>query len=70
MDTNVVLDLLSIRKPFYDSIAKIATLAEKQKIVLVVSQISFATVNYFLTKFENNKVARVQLKWLMNMYKV
>jgi predicted nucleic acid-binding protein len=37
LDTNVVLDLLGERKPFYESIAKIATLADKEQITLVVS---------------------------------
>lgn len=62
IDTNVILDFLGERKPFYDSIAKIATLAEKQKLTLVVSPISFATVNYFIAKFESRKVAREKLR--------
>jgi predicted nucleic acid-binding protein len=48
IDTNVMLDFLGERKPFYDPIAKIATLAEKEKLVMVTSPISFATVNYFI----------------------
>jgi predicted nucleic acid-binding protein len=62
IDTNVMLDLLGERKPFYESIAKIATLAEKEKLTMFVSPISFATVNYFLTKFENSIVAREKLR--------
>ena len=62
IDTNVMLDFLGERKPFYESIAKIATLGEKDKLTLVVSPISFATVNYFLSKFENSKVAREKLR--------
>ena len=62
LDTNVILDLLGERIPFYDAIAKIGTLAEKGRIVLVVSPISFATVNYFISKFKNSKVAREKLR--------
>lgn len=62
IDTNVMLDLLGERKPFYDSIAKIATLAEKSKLTMVVSPISFATVNYFISKFESAKIAREKLR--------
>jgi len=62
IDTNVMLDLLGDRKPFYEPIAKIATLAEKEKLTMVVSPISFATVNYFLAKFENVKIAREKLR--------
>jgi len=57
IDTNVMLDLLGERDPFYDSIAKIATLADKGKIKMVVSALSYATVFYLLSKFEEvNKV--------------
>lgn len=31
IDTNIMLDFLGERKPFYDPIAKIATLAEKRE---------------------------------------
>lgn len=62
IDTNVMLDFLGERKPFYESIAKIATLGEKGKLTLVVSPISFATVNYFLSKFENSKIAKEKLR--------
>ncbi len=55
LDTNVVLDLLGERKPFYESIAKIATLADKGQITLVVSALSYSTVNYILMKYENRE---------------
>ena len=50
IDTNVMLDLLGERQPFYESIAKIASLGEKEVITLVVSPISYATVHYFISK--------------------
>lgn len=62
IDTNVVLDFLGERDPYYIPIAKIATLAERSELTLVVSPISFATVNYFLTKFENSKIAKEKLR--------
>src|SRR5690554_608496 len=62
IDTNVMLDFLGERKPFYDSIAKIASLSEKGDLTLVVSPISFATVNYFLSKSENYLIAREKLR--------
>ena len=58
LDTNVMLDLLGVRFPFYEPIAKIASLADKQEITIVVSALSYATVSYFLTKYngiENTK---------------
>jgi predicted nucleic acid-binding protein len=52
IDTNVMLDFLGEREPFYLASAKIATLADKGKIEMIVSALSYATVSYFLTKFE------------------
>ncbi len=62
IDTNIVLDLLGERIPYYDSMAKIATLADKGKITMVASALSYATVNYFLTKFENPVKAKDKLR--------
>lgn len=62
LDTNVILDFLGERKPFYEPIAKIATLAEKEKLTMVASPISFATVNYFISKFESEKIAKEKLR--------
>ena len=55
LDTNVILDLLGERIPFFDSIAKVATLADHKKITLVVSPLSFTTIDYVLNKFETSE---------------
>lgn len=55
LDSNVILDLLGQRIPFYDSIAKVATLADQKKIMLVASPLSFTTVEYILVKFESSE---------------
>lgn len=62
LDTNIMLDLLGNRIPFYDSIAKIATLADKGQITLVVSALSYATVSYLLSKYENAEKAKDKLR--------
>ncbi|HZK94717.1 MAG TPA: PIN domain-containing protein [Prolixibacteraceae bacterium] len=62
IDTNIMLDLLGERIPFYNSIAKIATLADKSQVTLVASALSYATVSYFLTKFENTEKAKDKLR--------
>jgi len=54
LDTNVILDLLAERIPFYNSIAKLATLADQKKLTLIASPISFTTVDYVLNKFESH----------------
>jgi len=62
LDTNVILDLLGERAPYYDSIAKVASLADKEELILVVSPISFATLNYFISKFESAQIALEKLR--------
>ena len=62
LDTNIILDLLGERSEFYEPAAKLATLADKGKIKLVVSPISYATVSYFLTKYSNAKIAKEALR--------
>ena len=62
LDTNVILDLLAERVPFYESIAKVATLADEKKITLIVSPLSFTTVDYVLNKFENSQTVLNKLR--------
>lgn len=57
LDTNIVIDLLGERFPFYDSIAKIATLADSGHLKLVTSALTYSTVYYILTKEESHTAA-------------
>lgn len=50
LDTNVMLDLLGKREPFFESAARIISLADKGKATLAVSALSYATTDYFLSK--------------------
>lgn len=62
IDTNIILDLLGERDPFYTSAARLASLADKGLIKMVVSPISFTTVNYFLSKFATPEIAQTKLR--------
>ena len=62
LDTNIVLDLLGFREPFYKYAAKIATLADQGKIKLFVSAITFATANYILAKYYAKDIAIDKLR--------
>lgn len=57
LDTNIVLDFLGERQPFYEASAKVLTLADRKKIKIFVSPITISTAYYVLAKFESNKVA-------------
>lgn len=62
LDTNVMLDFLGERDPFYISSAKIATLADKRSLTIIVSALSYATVSYFLTKYEGLERTKDKLR--------
>lgn len=62
LDTNIMLDLLGERIPFYESAAKIASLADKGILTMVVSALSYSTVSYFLSKYENAEKAKEKLR--------
>jgi len=61
-DTNIMLDLLGERIPFYEPAAKIATLAEARKLSITVSSLSYATVNYVLSKYESVEKVKEKLR--------
>ena len=62
LDANVVLDLLGERDPFYKSVARIATLADKGEIILVVSALTYSIVFYLLSKFEDREVVKEKIR--------
>lgn len=50
LDTNIVIDLLDKREPFYLSAVRLFTLAYQKKITLFVSPMTYATASYLLRK--------------------
>ncbi len=61
LDTNITLDLLGKRDPFYLPAAQIASLADNGEVQLCVSALTFSTVHYVLSKFEGKEVAKEKL---------
>lgn len=50
IDTNVLIDLIDKRIPFYNDVAIISALAEEKKLKLAASSISFVNTFYVLSK--------------------
>jgi predicted nucleic acid-binding protein len=61
LDTNVMIDLIIKRIPFFD-IAQIAFLAEKQKVKLASSSLSFVNTFYVASKTNDTKLVLETLK--------
>ncbi len=64
LDTNIVIDLLAQREPFYNDAAKIFSLADKKKIKISVSALTFTNTNYILQKSNNIQSTREILRKL------
>ncbi len=62
LDTNIVIDLLAMREPFYQDAAALFTLADQKTIKLSVSALSLANTHYILSKFINEQEARKILR--------
>jgi len=58
IDTNIVIDLLAKREPFYRSAAQLFSLADKQKLELSISSLTFANTNYVLSRLKSTQEAR------------
>jgi predicted nucleic acid-binding protein len=61
VDTDIILDLLSERDPFYVHSATLFSKADKGEIKLFVSLLSFANLNYMLSRQYNADQARKKL---------
>ncbi|NPD45409.1 MULTISPECIES: PIN domain-containing protein [unclassified Lentimicrobium] len=70
LDTNIVIDLLSQRQPFYQEAADLFSLADKKIIELSVSSLTIANTSYILLKQMNGKKAKSILRKLRLIVKV
>ena len=62
LDTNIVIDFLGEREPFYESVAKVLTLADHKIIKVFTSPTTISTTYYILNKFEGSKVALEKIR--------
>jgi predicted nucleic acid-binding protein len=69
LDTNVVIDLLDKRDPFYESATEIFTLAYKKKITLYISPLTYATSSFLLRK-HGKEQTKLLLRNLRQLSKV
>ena len=70
IDTNIVIDLLSRRKNFYDEAADLFSRADKKELNLTISSLTFANTNYILTKLKSAKEAREILRKFKVLVKI
>jgi len=58
VDTNIIIDLLAKREPFYREAQDLFTLADKKEIKLFISSLSFANAYYSIVKHHKSIEAK------------
>jgi predicted nucleic acid-binding protein len=62
LDTNIILDLLACRMPFYTEAAELFSLADKKKLTLSISALCLADTHYILSRQNPEKEVRKILR--------
>ena len=64
IDTNIVIDLLSRREPYYEEVANLFSLADRKIIELSISSLTIANTGYTLLRHMNSTSAKEILRKL------
>lgn len=67
VDTDIILDLLARREPYYPAAARLFSLAEKGDVHVCVSSLAFANLFYILRKEHASPTATTILKKLSKL---
>lgn len=70
VDTNIVIDLLSRRVPFFEESAELFSLADKKQVELSVSSLTIANTSYALLRQMDSNKAKSVLRKLRLILKV
>ncbi len=70
LDTNIALDLLARRMPFYNDAAELFSMADKKTINLSISALSLANIHYVIIKFKPEQETRKILRNLLILLQV
>ena len=70
VDTNIIIDLLAKREPFYKDAQDLFTLGDKKEIQLCISSLSFANAYYSIVKHHKDVDAKKYLAKFKVLVKV
>ena len=70
IDTNIVIDLLSRREPFFEESANLFSLADKKIVELSVSSLTIANTSYTLLRQMDSNKAKAILRKLRLIVKI
>lgn len=67
IDTNIVIDLLSAREPFYEETALLFSLADRRIVEMSISSLSIANTHYILKQQIGSEKAQSTLRKLIQI---
>ena len=67
VDTNIVIDLLDKRAPFWDSAARLFAMAYYKQVELVIAPVTYTTASFLLEKKNNRESVRKNLAYLRQL---
>ena len=70
VDTNVVIDLLAKREPFYKEVQDLFTLSDKKEVQLFISSLTFANVYYSIARHHKEVDAKKYLSKFKVLVKI
>jgi predicted nucleic acid-binding protein len=70
LDTNILLDVIARRQPFYEKAARICDLVEAGKIDGIVAAVSIPTVFYLTRRVTTVRAAYEALGWIEDLFVV
>lgn len=65
-DTDISLDLLTKRLPFYNASSRLFSYADKGQIKIYVSSLTFSNLHYMLS----NEISKTETRRLLNNYRI
>jgi predicted nucleic acid-binding protein len=70
LDTNVLMDILANRQPFYKSSSEIYKLGLGEKVNFFTSSYTISTLHYLLKKFTSEENIRQSLEEIINVVSI
>jgi predicted nucleic acid-binding protein len=70
VDLNIVLDVLQKREPFYETSAKVLSLALEKKLDICLPAHALTTIYYIIHKVTSKPQANSAIEWLVEHFKI
>lgn len=70
VDSDIILDLLAYREPYYIHAARLFTLIDQNKVTAFTSPLVFANLHYLLKKLTSNTAALKSLRKLKTLINI